>query len=54
MNHSDEQKSFTLYVGENRLVIKPVKDELGVSHYLIINGELRRCDFREAEGILRP
>jgi hypothetical protein len=41
-----DEKPFTLNIGDNRLVVKPVKGEPGVSHHLIINNELHRCDFR--------
>lgn len=38
-------KPFSVRIEDNLLLIKPVKDEPGITHRLIINGELYKCNF---------
>lgn len=41
---------FTVWVGAQRLLFKRVEGEEGVTHHLIVGGELMRCNFHLAEG----
>ena len=44
-------EKFTVWVGKQRLVFHAVDNEVGVTHHMIINGELTRCNFSYAEGM---
>jgi hypothetical protein len=47
---TDDEKKFTVWVGEQRLVFRAVDNEKGVTHHLVVSGELMRCNFNLAEG----
>lgn len=43
-------EKFTVWVGKQRLVFRAVEGEEGVTHHLIVGGEMMRCNFNLAEG----
>lgn len=45
MSEGTKDKPFSFRIGDNVLIVKPAKNEPGVSHHMIINNELHRCNF---------